>query len=90
MKKRRFLQDEVVRENDIVRCIVVLTNGMHKTLRFAVDKFRTLLAAIKQATTFPLLSDRYRDFLCENGLNPYQISGCKFINERTGELILDL
>jgi hypothetical protein len=89
-KKKNFVQDEIIEENDIVRCIVTLNNGMHKTVRLAVDKFRTLFLAIKQALGFPFLQDRYRNFLTELEINPYQIDGCKFINERTGELILSL
>lgn len=91
MKKRKnYVQDEIIQENDIVRCIVTLKNGMHKTIRFAVDKFRMMFAAVKQIKVVPLLPDRYRNFLTELEINPYQIDGCKFINERTGEMFLSL
>lgn len=84
------MQEEVIHENDIVRCIVELKNGLHKTVRVAVDKFRMMFMAVKQLQGFPFITDRYRNFLRELEINPYQIQGCKFINERTGELFLSL
>lgn len=88
MKKSN--QAEVIHENDIVKCIVELKNGLHKTVRVAVDKFRMMFMAVKQLQVFPFLADRYRKFLTDLDINPYQIQGCKFINERTGELFLSL
>lgn len=90
MTKRRFLFLNDVRDNDIFKCIVTLKNGMHKTVRFAIDKVQKMIVAVRQIQRFPLLSDRYRDFLYDLEINPYQIESCKFINERTGELFLSL
>ena len=90
MTKRRFLFLNDVRDNDIFKCIVTLKNGMHKTVRFAIDKVQKMIVAVRQIQRFPFLSDRYRDFLYGLEINPYQIESCKFINERTGELFLSL
>ena len=79
-----------VRDNDIFKCIVTLKNGMHKTVRFAIDKVQKMVVAVRQVQRFSMLSDRYKNFLAEYEINPYQIQSCKFLNERTGEELLSL
>jgi len=90
MTKRRFLWLNDVRDNDIFKCIVTLKNGMHKTRRFAIDKVQKMIVAVRQLKQCSLLSERYRSFLLELEINPYQIKSCKILNERTGKEFLSL
>lgn len=90
MTKRRFLWLNDDHDNDIFKCIVTLKNGLHKTVRFAIDKVQMMVVAVRSVQRFSLLNDRYRKFLLDLEINPYQIKSCKFLNERTGKEFLSL
>lgn len=74
----------------IFKCIITLKNGMHRVLRLTIDKVAQMNAAVRQVKQFGMLHERYQRFMKSLNINPYQVDGCKFVNERTGEVLLSL
>ena len=84
MKKR------ILRTTAIFRCIITMQDGFHKTVRMTVDKVAKMCSALKELRESPWLTRRYEDFFHEIGIDFRQVARCKFINERTNEVLLEI
>ena len=79
-----------MRTTAIFKCVVTLSNGMHKIVRMTIDKVAKLCTAFRQKKEMPWLQKRYDEFFGELGIRPNEFVSCRFINERTGEELLSL
>lgn len=80
----------MIRTTAIFRCIVTLKNGLHKTVRMTVEKVAKMCAALHQLKESPWLTARYEQFFLEIGIDYRYVAGCKFINESTGETLIEI
>ena len=85
MGRTRFLKT-----NCVFKCIVKMSNGMHKVVRMTIDKVATFAAAMRCLRECPWLTRRYEDFFSELGINYRNVESCRFINEWTGEELLSI
>ncbi len=79
-----------MKTNAIFKCVVTLSNGMHKVVRMAIDKVARMAAAVRQLKEQPWLTRRYDELFKELEILPEEFVSCKVINERTGEELLTL
>ena len=86
MKKNDFQ----LRTTAIFKCIITLKNGAHKIVRMTIDKVASVTCAVRDLKNIGLVSKRHIEILKELEIQAYQIAGCRFINERTGQELLSL
>ena len=79
-----------MKTNAIFKCIVTLSNGTHKIIRMAIDEVAKFCAAVRELRNSPWLIQRYTDFFRKIELNPNDFACCKFVNEYTGETLIEL
>jgi len=82
--------NKLFRTTAIFKCIITLKSGAHKIVRMTIDKVAAVTCAVRDLKTIGLVSKRHIDFLREMEIQAYQIAGCRFINERTGQELLSL
>ena len=78
-----------LRTTAIFKCVVTLKSGAHKVVRMAVDKVARFAAAMRDLRTSPWLSQRYEEFFRSIEIDFREITSYKFINERTGDVLLE-
>ena len=83
-------QNKLFRTSAIFKCIITLKNGAHKIVRMTIDKVAAVTCAVRDLKNVGIVSKRHVDFLNEMEIQAYQIAGCRFINERTGQELLSL
>lgn len=88
MKTKRFSKE--CRTTAIFKCIVTLKNGAHRILRMSIDKVARMTAAIRELRMSPFMRQRYVDFFEDYDINAYDVEACRFINERTGQVLLSI
>ena len=80
----------MIKTTAIFRCVLTLSNGTHKIVRMTIDKVAQLCAAVRQLRDFSMLVERYERLFSEIGIHPEDFACCKFINERTGEVLIEI
>ena len=83
-------QNKLFKTTAIFKCILTLKNGSHKIVRMATDKVASVACAVRDLKNIGLVSKRHIEILKELEIQAYQIAGCRFINERTGQELLSL
>jgi len=86
--RKRIINPEL-KTTAIFKCIVTLKNGLHKTVRMTVEKVTTFFTALRMLKESPWLTSRYEEFFREIGIDFRDISHCKFINERTRDVLIE-
>lgn len=80
----------MIRTTATFKCVVTLANGFHKIVRMSIDKVAKMRAALRQLKESPWLTKRYVDFFREMEISATEVMGCKFINESTGEVLIEI
>lgn len=83
-------QNKLFKTTAIFKCIITLKNGAHKIVRMTIDKVASVTCAVRDLKSIGLVSKRHIEILKELEIQAYQIAGCRFINERTGQELLSL
>ena len=83
-------QNKLFKTTAIFKCIITLKNGAHKIVRMTIDKVASVTCAVRDLKNIGLVSKRHIEILKELEVQAYQIAGCRFINERTGQELLSL
>ena len=83
-------QNKLFKTTAIFKCIITLKNGAHKIVRMTIDKVASVTCAVRDLKNVGLVSKRHIEILKEFEIQAYQIAGCRFINERTGQELLSL
>lgn len=83
-------QNKLFKTTAIFKCIITLKNGAHKIVRMTIDKVASVTCAVRDLKNIGLVSKRHIEILKELEIQAYQIAGCRFINERTGQELLSL
>ena len=83
-------QNKLFKTTAIFKCIITLKNGAHKIVRMTIDKVASVTCAVRDLKSIGLVSKRHVDLLKQLEIQAYQIAGCRFINERTGQELLSL
>lgn len=83
-------QNKLFRTTAIFKCIITLKNGAHKIVRMTIDKVASVTCAVRDLKNVGIVSKRHVDLLKQLEIQAYQIAGCRFINERTGQELLSL
>ena len=83
-------QNKLFKTTAIFKCIITLKNGAHKIVRMTIDKVASVACAVRDLKNIGLVSKRHIEILNELEIQAYQIAGCRFINERTGQELLSL
>lgn len=74
----------------IFKCVINLSNGMHKVVRLTIDKVAQLTAAIRELRNSPWLTDRYMKFFDDMEVDYRLVSGCRIKNEQTGAILIEI
>ena len=83
-------QNKLFKTTAIFKCIITLKNGAHKIVRLTIDKVASVTCAVRDLKNVGIVSKRHVDLLRQLEIQAYQIAGCRFINERTGQELLSL
>ncbi|MBQ9655947.1 MAG: hypothetical protein IJV38_07990 [Prevotella sp.] len=83
-------QNKLFKTTAIFKCIITLKNGAHKIVRMTIDKVASVICAVRDLKNVGIVSKRHVDLLKQLEIQAYQIAGCRFINERTGQELLSL
>lgn len=83
-------QNKLFKTTAIFKCIITLKNGAHKIVRMTIDKVASVTCAVRDLKNVGIVSKRHIDLLKQLEIQAYQIAGCRFINERTGQELLSL
>lgn len=83
-------QNKLFKTTAIFKCIITLKNGAHKIVRMTIDKVASVTCAVRDLKNVGIVSKRHVDLLRQLEIQAYQIAGCRFINERTGQELLSL
>lgn len=83
-------QNKLFKTTAIFKCIITLKNGAHKIVRMTIDKVASVTCAVRDLKSIGLVSKRHIEILKKLEIQAYQIAGCRFINERTGQELLSL
>ncbi len=83
-------QNKLFKTTAIFKCIITLKNGAHKIVRMTIDKVASVTCAVRDLKNVGIVSKRHVDLLKQLEIQAYQIAGCRFINERTGQELLSL
>ena len=83
-------QNKLFKTTAIFKCIITLKNGAHKIVRMTIDKVASVTCAVRDLKNVGIVSKRHVDILKQLEIQAYQIAGCRFINERTGQELLSL
>lgn len=83
-------QNKLFKTTAIFKCIITLKNGAHKIVRLTIDKVASVTCAVRDLKNVGIVSKRHVDLLKQLEIQAYQIAGCRFINERTGQELLSL
>lgn len=83
-------QNKLFKTTAIFKCIITLKNGAHKIVRMTIDKVASVAYAVRDLKNVGIVSKRHVDLLRQLEIQVYQIAGCRFINERTGQELLSL
>lgn len=83
-------QNKLFKTTAIFKCIITLKNGAHKIVRMTIDKVASVTCAVRDLKNVGIVSKRHIEILKELEVQAYQIAGCRFINERTGQELLSL
>lgn len=83
-------QNKLFKTTAIFKCIITLKNGAHKIVRMTIDKVASVTCAVRDLKSVGIVSKRHVDLLRQLEIQAYQIAGCRFINERTGQELLSL
>lgn len=81
---------KIIRTTAVFKCVVTLSNGMHKIVRMTIDKVAQFAAAMRELRNSPWLTARYEKFFESIEVDFRQIKSCKFINERTMETLIEI
>lgn len=79
-----------MRTTAIFKCVVTMSNGMHKIVRMTIDKVAQFAAAMRELRNSPWLTQRYERFFESIDVDWRQVKSCKFINERTMETLIEI
>ncbi len=83
-------QNNLFKTTAIFKCIITLKSGAHKIVRMTIDKVAAVTCAVRDLKNVGIVSKHHVDFLRDMEIQAYQIVGCRFINERTGQELLSL
>ena len=83
-------KSRIVRTTAIFKCVVTMRNGAHKIVRMTNDKVARFCAAMRELRTSPWLTQRYEDFFRDLEVDFRQVLSCKFINERSGDVLIEI
>lgn len=83
-------QNKLFKTTAIFKCIITLKNGAHKIVRMTIDMVASVTCAVRDLKNIGLVSKRHIEILKELEIQAYQIAGCRFINECTGQELLSL
>ena len=83
-------QNKLFKTTAIFKCIITLKNGAHKIVRMTIDKVASVTCAVRDLKNVGIVSKRHVYLLKQLEIQAYQIAGCRFINERTGQELLSL
>lgn len=83
-------QNKLFKTTAIFKCIITLKNGAHKIVRMTIDKVASVTCVVRDLKNVGIVSKRHIEILKELEVQAYQIAGCRFINERTGQELLSL
>lgn len=90
MKKNHQEFRSLMRGTRVVKCIITLSNGLHKTIRFTSDRFVFVFSAVRSRCRDLFLTERYERIFREYELIASDCRSFKFLSEQTGQELITL